>query len=133
MIDIITEELGNIDVLINNAAPSHQLRISGEKSLEETLRAEVRCQFDGSLKSSFLCTKAVIPNMRAAKYGRIVSVLSNLVFDPEVAYHGYTAAKASLLGFSRSLAREFGTDGVTINGCPRIDSRHRYDFIGRCV
>jgi 3-oxoacyl-[acyl-carrier protein] reductase len=57
----------------------------------------------------------VLPGMKQAGVGRIVNVGTNLVQNPVVPYHDYTAAKAALLAFTRTLSHDLGQHGVTVN------------------
>ncbi|MBO9319173.1 MAG: SDR family oxidoreductase, partial [Chloroflexus sp.] len=63
----------------------------------------------------FLCCRAVIPTMQRAGYGRIVSVSSLAALAGNVGQTNYAAAKAGIIGLSRSLAREVARDGITVN------------------
>lgn len=101
-------EFGTIDILVNNAGfPRDSLLI---KMTEDDWDAVI----DVCLKGAFLCTKAVIPFMASQKSGRIVNIASR-------AHHGnpgqanYSAAKAGLIGFTGSQAREQGRFNVTVN------------------
>lgn len=115
MVETALRAFPRIDILVNNAAPSHRFDPAAQPAFEKTDWADFQHHLDGALKAVFLCCRAVLPGMRERGFGRIVSVLTNLIFNPEVVYHGYTAAKSSLLGFSRTLAKEVGPDGVTVN------------------
>lgn len=59
--------------------------------------------------------QAALPAMRAAHFGRIVNIGSNLFQNPVVPYHDYTAAKAALLSLTRTMSAELGIDGITVN------------------
>lgn len=106
---------GRIEVLVNNAAPSHVFDPSAQPSFETVSWSDYRRHLDGTLKAAYLCCRAVLPGMRERRFGRIISILTNLVFTPDVVHHAYTAAKSSLLGFSRTLAAEVGPCGITVN------------------
>ncbi|WP_322489456.1 3-oxoacyl-ACP reductase family protein [Chloroflexus sp.] len=109
MVDAALERWGRIDVLVNNAgitadAPLARLRPEQWQQVIET-----------DLTSVFLCCRAAVPIMRAAGYGRIVSVSSLAALAGNVGQTNYAAAKAGIIGLSRSLAREVARDGITVN------------------
>lgn len=111
--DLLTRE-GKIDILCNNAGI---IRLG--KFLEMT--DEVRdFHFDVNIKGVWNCTKAVLPNMIANRYGRVIIMSS--VTGPIVADEGETAyatTKAALWGFNKALAREVAKYGITVNAiCP---------------
>jgi NAD(P)-dependent dehydrogenase (short-subunit alcohol dehydrogenase family) len=106
--------LGRIDALCNNAGVARLVPF-----LE--MSDEVRdFQFDVNVKGVWNCTKAVLPNMRRNKYGRIIVMSS--VTGPMVANEGetaYAATKAALWGFTKALALEVVKDNITVNAiCP---------------
>jgi NAD(P)-dependent dehydrogenase (short-subunit alcohol dehydrogenase family) len=63
----------------------------------------------------FLCCRAVLPAMRRAKWGRIVNMASGAVTLGRPNYLHYITSKAALVGMTRSMARELGRDGITVN------------------
>jgi 3-oxoacyl-[acyl-carrier protein] reductase len=102
-------EFDGIDILVNNAAILTNCPVA-EMSAEmwdETLAVDLR--------SVFLCCRAVLPNMQAAGYGRIVNIASQLALKGGPGLAHYSAAKAGVIGFTKSLAREVATDGITVN------------------
>ncbi|HEU5017267.1 MAG TPA: glucose 1-dehydrogenase [Pseudolabrys sp.] len=112
MVEIVTDEYGRIDVLINNAGffSTLEMRPFDQIPLEEweqVLRV--------NLTGPFLCARAVLPAMRAAKWGRIINVASGAVRLGRPNYLHYIATKAALAGMSLSMARELGPDGITVN------------------
>lgn len=111
----VEDDLGPIAILINNAAPSYAFDPNRRDAFESVDWMDYQTQYDGIVKTAFLCCQAVLPDMRDRRFGRIVSILTNLVFNPEVVYHAYTTAKSSLLGFSRTLAADVGPSGITVN------------------
>ena len=68
-----------------------------------------------NLRSVFLCTRAVLPAMRRKKWGRIINISSQLAHKGAADMAHYCAAKAGVIGFTRSLAYEVARDGVTVN------------------
>ncbi|MGQ9481390.1 3-oxoacyl-ACP reductase family protein [Chloroflexus sp.] len=109
MIQAALSRWGRIDILVNNAgitadAPMARLRPEQWQHVIET-----------DLTSVFLCCRAVVPVMRSAGYGRIVSISSLAALAGNVGQTNYAAAKAGIIGLSRSLAREVARDGITVN------------------
>jgi NAD(P)-dependent dehydrogenase (short-subunit alcohol dehydrogenase family) len=112
MVGAVLEAHGKIDVLINNAAifSTLDMRPFWEIPLEEW-DAVLRVNVTGC----FLAARAVVETMRAAKFGRIVNFSSAAVAMGRPNYTHYTTSKAALIGMTRSMARELGPDGVTVN------------------
>jgi 3-oxoacyl-[acyl-carrier protein] reductase len=109
---------GRIDILVNNAGmtqvsnPDETLSLS----LAELSEADWDYSIALNLKTTFNVTKAVLPSMLNAKYGRIVNVSSvtgPLVSNPRAT--AYSAAKAAMVGLTRSLALEVARSGITVN------------------
>ncbi len=106
----VEQELGPVDILINNAG------IDSFESFDElTLEAWNRV-FDCDSAGAFLCAKRAVPNMRAKKWGRIISIAS--VTGEQGALFGewhYAAAKGAQIAFSKTLARTEAKNGITVN------------------
>jgi len=116
MVKMALRVFGKVDILVNNAGIMFRTRLQNI-SLEEwnnTLRV--------NLTGPFLCTKAVIPLMKENGYGRIVNISSSA--GRSVSTLGgahYTASKAGLLGFTRAVAKEMASLGITANAvCPGL-------------
>ncbi len=105
----VTEELGPVEILINNAG------ITDDDLLLRMTEEQFRRVLDVNLVSAFLCTKAALRGMLRAKAGRIISIASvaGVVGNPGQA--NYAASKAGLIGFSKSIAKEVGSRGITVN------------------
>jgi len=104
------DAFGKIDILVSNyAAPIPH------KSFQDTTWNEWQEQIDTTLKAAFLCTQAVLPGMKARRWGRIISINTIGIHQPAPHYHGYTAAKTAMLGFTRNLAVEVGQYNITVN------------------
>jgi NAD(P)-dependent dehydrogenase (short-subunit alcohol dehydrogenase family) len=104
-----------IDILVNNAGIYPVCSVA---EMAEELWDRV---IDTNLGGNYLCARAVVPTMRSAKAGRIISVSSTVAYKG--AKHGahYAASKAGILGFVKALARELAPDGITVNAiCPGI-------------
>lgn len=112
----IEAEWGAVDVLVNNVGHSARERASEFWVSEPEVWEFV---VDLCLMTTLLCSRRVVPAMRQRGAGKIVNIASDsaLVGDPGVA--DYAAAKAGIMGFTRSLARELAPFGVTVNAiCP---------------
>jgi NAD(P)-dependent dehydrogenase (short-subunit alcohol dehydrogenase family) len=104
------ERFGGVDILCNHAGASTGGPI--EDMPEEVWDAHLGV----ALKGTFLCTQAVIPHMRRRGWGRIVNTVSRVAYKPtSVGLADYAAAKAGIVGFSRAVAMEVGSDGITVN------------------
>jgi 3-oxoacyl-[acyl-carrier protein] reductase len=112
MIEVVTDEYGRIDVLINNAAIFSTLEM---RPFDQIPLAEWERVLRVNLTGAFLCARAVLPAMRKAKWGRIINVASGAVRLGRPNYLHYIASKAALAGMSLSMARELGADGITVN------------------
>ncbi len=103
------ERLGPVSVLVNNAG-----------IVRDTLLLRMReddwdAVIETDLRSVYLCTKTVVRGMIRAKWGRIVNISSVVGLQGNAGQGNYAAAKAGMLGFSRSIAREIGSRGITVN------------------
>lgn len=110
MVRKIEETFGPVDILVNNYAASVP-----RKSFAETTWAEWQEHIDTTLRAAFLCAQAVLPGMKARRWGRIISINTIGIHQPSPHYHGYTAAKTAMLGFTRNLAVEVGQYNITVN------------------
>lgn len=109
LVNTALREFGQIDILVNNAGVLTQC-------LVEDMPVELWDEMIVSdLRSVFLCTRFVLPSMLERGYGRIISVASQLGQKGGAELAHYSAAKAGVIGFTRSLAREVGSRGVTVN------------------
>ena len=108
-IQSVTEEFGDIHILVNNAGITRDtllLRMKDEQ-WDEVL--------DVDLKSVYQASKAVLRGMMKARFGRIINVTSVVGVMGNAGQSNYAAAKAGMIGFSKSLAREVGNRGITVN------------------
>lgn len=106
---VIREGLGRVDVLVNCAGYFPIV------AFEEMSVADWRTIIDVNLTGSFLMVRAMLPLMKERGWGRIVNFGSGSVFDGTRGQTHYVAAKAGIVGFTRSLAREVGGYGITVN------------------
>lgn len=104
------ETFGKVDILVSNYAAAIP-----RKGFSETTWTEWQEQIDTTLKAAFLCAQAVLPGMKEKLWGRIISINTIGIRQPAPHYHGYTAAKTAMLGFTRNLAVEVGQYNITVN------------------
>ena len=102
--------LGTIDILINNAGINGPVAPVWEYPLEAWDRV-----LAVDLTAVFYCCRAVIPHMRARSYGRIVNVASIAGKEGNQGIAAYASAKAGVIGFTKSLARELVDSGILVN------------------
>jgi len=105
----IMEKHNRIDVLINNAG------VLRDRSFMKMTAEEWNTVINVNLNSLFVTTKAVIPHMKAANYGRIISASSVNGMAGAFGQTNYSATKAAVQGFTRSLCKEVGRYGITVN------------------
>lgn len=109
LVDSVYERYGRLDVLVLNAGVWKGGR------LEQLAYADWSTVVNTALSGSFYVARAAIPRMRAARSGRIIvisSVIGTIGYPGDAAY---ATAKAGLIGFTRSLSKELGPDGITVN------------------
>ena len=104
-----------ITSVVNNALIHFQFNGDARPKIEELTAQHVQQQFDGAVVAALNTTQAALPKMKAQGFGRIVNIGTNLVQNPVVPYHDYTAAKAALLAFTRTAAHELGEFGINVN------------------
>ena len=102
-------EFGKIDILVNVAG------ISNPKLIEDISFEEWHRMLGVSLDSTFLTCKYAVPYMKKQRSGRIINISSQLGQKGSATRTHYTAAKAGIIGFTKSLARELGDYGITAN------------------
>jgi NAD(P)-dependent dehydrogenase (short-subunit alcohol dehydrogenase family) len=107
--DFARDKAGRVDVLINCAG------FFPTQSFDEMSLADWNKVIGINLTGVFLMVKAVLPLMKGRSWGRIVNIGSGSMFDGVAEQTHYVAAKAGVLGFSRSLARVVGKEGITVN------------------
>ena len=105
-------KLGPIGILVNNAgiAPFTPFLEVSDELLDRVLRV--------NLRGPYIVTREIIPDMIDAKWGRIINITSSSVQTGSPTQSHYTASKGGLLGFTKSLALEFGKSGITANMIP---------------
>jgi len=115
MIKDILLELGKIDIVVNNAFKPYQFNPEKRKLAWELKWKDYQSQLDGSLRSVYYISQAVIPEMKKQGGGSIVNIVTNLIARPVVPYLDYTTAKGALLSYSRNLAVDLGPLGIRVN------------------
>ena len=103
------DALGAIDVLINNAG------VIRDRSFLKMTREEWDVVMSVNVDSLFITAKAVVPHMKAANYGRIISASSINAYQGAFGQANYCASKAAIVGFTHSLCKEVGKYNITVN------------------
>lgn len=110
LVATITDNLGPVDVLVLNATGPQP-----EAPLSEVGWQDHLAQLDFFVKSPVLLGRAVLPGMRARRFGRIIQIDSEVADRPPPGRSAYATAKAAQIGLSRSWARELAPSGITVN------------------
>ena len=108
-IDCALQNFGKVDILVNNAGITRDnllMRID-EKDWDDVLTV--------NLKGAYNCCKAAIRPMMKQRYGRIVNITSVVGLSGNAGQTNYSASKAGLIGFTKSLAKEVGSRNITVN------------------
>jgi 3-oxoacyl-[acyl-carrier protein] reductase len=116
MVEEVIAQYGRLDILVNNAgAPQGADR----NEIENVPVAAWDLTMGVNAKGAFLMSRAAVPHMRKAGWGRIVSVSSKAAFRPGPKRATYAASKAAIVGFTKSLALDLAPFGITVNAvCP---------------
>jgi len=109
VIKAVTQEFGSPSILINNAG------ITRDNILIRMKEDEWNAIIDTDLTSVYRLSKAVLRGMLKARHGRIVNITSVIGAVGNAGQSNYAAAKAGIMGFTKSLAREVGSRGITVN------------------
>jgi len=109
LIDAIGKEFGAVSILVNNAG------ITRDNLLMRMKDEDWNAILDTNLSSVFRTSKAVMRGMMKARKGRIVNIASVIGVTGNAGQANYAAAKAGIIAFSKSLAKEIGSRGVTVN------------------
>lgn len=112
MVAAVLEKYGRIDVLVNNAAIFATLN---KRSFDQIPLDEWEQVLRINITGVFNCVCAVAPSMRKAGWGRIVNISSDAVRLGVINYLHYVTSKSALIGMTNSLARELGSNGITVN------------------
>ncbi len=110
MVADTVKKFGSIDILVNNAHGTIK-----RKTFEDTIWNEFTENMNGTIKGAHNCCHAVISEMKKRKQGRIINIMDNIVNEPVKGYTCHITAQSALVGFTRSLAVELGSFGITVN------------------
>lgn len=108
------ERFGRIDVLVNNAAIFATIPMS-RSPFDQIDPAEWDRMMAVNLRGTWLCCRAVIPQMRKQAYGKIVNISSGTALKGSASRIHYVTSKAGILGFTKTLAMEVGKDNICVN------------------
>jgi len=103
------QHFGRIDLLVNNAGIHYDSTVA---KMNNDIWDSV---LNTNLNGTFFFSKAVLPQMKKQKFGRIINISSYVAFTGLAGAANYVAAKAGIIGFSKSLAREVAKDNITVN------------------
>jgi 3-oxoacyl-[acyl-carrier protein] reductase len=109
LVESISSEFGAIGILVNNAG------ITRDQLLMRMKEDDWQVILDTNLSSVYRASKAVLRGMMRARKGRIISIASVIGSIGNAGQSNYAAAKAGIVAFSKSLAREIGSRGITVN------------------
>lgn len=109
MADQVIKEWGKVDILVNNAGITRDGLLLRMKEEDWNMVLQV------NLNGTFNCTKAVLQPMTKQRYGRIVNIASIVGAMGNVGQANYAASKAAVIGFSKTVAREYASRNVTVN------------------
>ncbi len=109
MVNKILDKHNRIDILVNNAG------ITRDNLLLRMSECEWDAVLNTNLKSAFICTKAVTKAMLKAKSGKIINIASVIGIMGNAGQVNYAASKAGIIGFTKSVARELASRGITAN------------------
>ena len=109
LIDQIAKEHGGVSILVNNAG------ITRDQLLMRMKDEDCQAILDTNLTSVYRTSKAVMRGMMKARKGRIINIASVIGLTGNAGQSNYAAAKAGIIAFSKSLAREIGLRGITVN------------------
>jgi len=109
MVTQVERQLGPVNILVNNAGMAHQIK------LEDIAEADWDEHINVNLKSAFLVTQAVLPQMRAQRWGRIINISSTAAQTGGLVGPHYAASKAGMLGLTHSYAALLAKEGITAN------------------
>ena len=135
LVETTISKYGQVDILVNNAG------IVRDQLLVRMSEADWDRVIEVDLKSVFLCTAAVLKYMIKQRWGRIISITSVVGIAGNPGQANYASAKAGIIGFTRTVAKEVASRGVTVNAIApgfidtemtqRLDEKRRQEIVGR--
>ena len=108
----LREAFGPVTILVNNAG------ISNFISFEELTDTDWDKMYEVNIKGTFIVTQVVVPDMKAAKWGRVVNISSSSAQTGSIEQVHYSASKGAVVSMTRSLAQALGPMGITVNNIP---------------
>ncbi len=109
LVEAVVTTYGRVDILVNNAG------IARDQLLMRMSDEDWDAVLNVNLKSVFLCTRAVLRHMIKQRWGRIVSISSVVGIMGNPGQANYASAKAGIIGFTKTMAKEVGSRGITVN------------------
>jgi 3-oxoacyl-[acyl-carrier protein] reductase len=109
LVDQVLAQFQRLDILVNNAG------VTRDMLLLRMSEADWDLVLDVNLKGTYLCAKAAVRPMMRQRYGRIVNITSVAGIFGSAGQTNYAASKAGMIGFTKALAREVGSRGITVN------------------
>ncbi len=105
-----SDRFGTIDILVNNYVSPIEFKRFSELDWED-----IQYQIDGTIRAAFYCCKGVLSGMIENKWGRIINLNSTIIHKPVSGSHAYALAKGAMEAFTKNLAIEYGSYGITVN------------------
>lgn len=108
----LREKFGPVTIVVNNAG------MTGFTPFKELTDAQWDKMLEVNLKGTFIVTQVCLPDMEAAKWGRVINISSSSAQTGAIGMAHYSASKGAMIALTRSLAQELGPLGVTVNNIP---------------
>ncbi|MEL7061428.1 MAG: 3-oxoacyl-ACP reductase [Acidobacteriota bacterium] len=115
MVEHVESTLGAPTTVVHNALADYLFDSEARDTLVTLSASSLRAQSATAVEGALHLLQAAVPRMEAAGFGRVIFIGTNLVQNPVVPYHDYTAAKAALLALTRTSAVELGPKGIHVN------------------
>lgn len=115
MVEAICTRFGAPNVLVHNALADFSFNGDARIRLDQMHWVDIARQTETAVGGALHCLHTLQPHFAAQGFGRVIMIGTNLMQNPVVPYHDYTAAKGALLALTRTAAKELGPLGVTVN------------------